>query len=486
MLGKSLRKSKVFRRISCFSAAFLIGFTGAFGTLGLHNVETAFADTVNEPKVISLSAYYMGSSVLIGDNIDPEKLKVTAYYDDGTSGEVKGYTLATTKVTQLGSNECIVIYKGQVARFYIIGKTLSSFHAYYYGSTVSVGNSVDLRKISATAVYSDGTSENVEDFTILNKVITATGNNTITLAYKSLTYNITVYGTSPKELLTLYATYSGESVMVGGSIDPRKLEVTAVYKDGSSETINNYALNPEIITKTGVQLVVASYHGLSAPFQVTGAQKDIVGIKATYKGDPVGVGYSVRKSDVEVIATYSDGTKQQITDFRLSSPTITYEGYHIVIAEAGGVSSEFIVQGVAIQNISFQNALKFNAVNGNYKGKVEVNLPKNVNASLFTGESLPASAVSRVLTRAIKNSEFIAFEVGIVDNEDSADSVIDEFPLIMRVTIPDGFNIKDCEIYYTPNRKSVIGSMNTDITGTKTLQCTIYNPGTYILSYKKK
>ena len=428
----------------------------------------------------------MGSSVLVGENIEPEKLKVTAYYEDGTSAEVKGYTLATTKVTQAGSNECIVIYKGQVAKFYITGKTLSSFHAYYHGSTVSVGNSVDPRKISVTAVYSDGTSENVEDFNILNKVITSTGNNTITLTYKGLTYNITVYGTSPKEILTLYATYSGESVMVGGSIDPRKLEVTAVYKDGSTETINNYTLNPEIIDKIGVQLVVASYHGLSAPFQVTGAQKDIVSLKATYKGDPVGVGYSVRKSDVEVIATYSDGTKQQITDFRLSSPTITYEGYHIVIAEAGGASSEFIVQGVAVQNISFQNALKFNVANGNYKGKVEVNLPKNINANFFTGESLPASAVSRVLTRAVRKSEFIAFEIGIADNEDSNDSAIDEFPLIMRVTIPDGFNIKDCEIYYTPNKKSVIGRMNTDITGTKTLQCTIYNPGTYILSYKKK
>lgn len=486
MLGKKTRTCKVSKRIACFSAALVLGLTNLGGALGLHSVETAYADTVNEPKVISLSAYYMGSSVLVGDNIDPEKLKVTAYYEDGTSGEVKGYTLATTKITQVGTNECIVIYKGQVARFYIIGKTLTSFHAFYHGSTVSVGNSVDLRKISATAVYSDGTSENVEDFNILNKVITSTGNNTITLTYKGLTYNITVYGTSPKELLTLYATYSGESVMVGGSIDPRKLEVTAVYKDGSSETINNYTLNPDIITKTGLQLVVASYQGLSAPFQVTGAQKDIVSIKATYKGDPVGVGYSVRKSDVEVIATYSDGTKQQITDFRLSSPTITYEGYHIVMVEAGGASAEFIVQGVAIQNISFNNALKFNVANGKYKGKVEVNLPKNVNTSLFTGESLPASAVSRVLTRAVRKSEFIAFEVGIVDDEDSTDSAIDEFPLIMRVTIPDGFNIKDCELYYTPNRKSVIGKMNTDITGTKTLQCTIYNPGTYILSYKKK
>lgn len=472
MFGKSLGKSKVIRRIACFSTAFLLGITNVGGTLNLHSVETAYADTVTEPKVSSLVAYYTGNSVLVGDNIDPEKLKVTAYYEDGTSSEVKGYTLATTKVTQVGSNECIVIYKGQVTKFYITGKTLLSFHAYYSGSTVSVGNSVDLRKIIATAFYSDGSSETVEDFNIVNKVITSTGNNTITLNYRGLTYNISVYGTSPKELLTLYATYTGESVMIGSNIDPRKLEITAVYKDGSSETINNYTLSPETITKIGVQLVVASYHGLSAPFQVTGAQKDIVSIKATYMGDPVGVGYSVRKSDVEVIATYSDGTKQQITDFRLSSPTITYAGYHIVIAEAGGASSEFIVQGVAIQNITFSNALNFNIVNGKYKGKVEVNLPKNVNASLFTGESLPASSVSRLLSRMVSKSEFIAFEIGIKD-DDLADSVIDEFPLIMRVTIPDGFNIKDCEIYYTPNKKSIIGKMSTDITGTKTLQCTI-------------
>jgi hypothetical protein len=485
MFEKRIGKSKVVRRIACFSAAFLLGITNVGGTLDLHSIETAYADTVTEPKVVNLIAYYMGSSVLVGDDIEPEKLKVAAWYEDGTSSDVKGYTLATTRITQVGSNECIVIYKGKVAKFYITGKTLSSFRAYYSGSTVSVGNSVDPSKIIATAVYSDGSVENVEDFNIVNKVITSTGNNTITITYRGLTYNITAYGTSPKELLTLYATFTGESVMVGGSIDPRKLEVTAVYKDGSSEKINNYTLSPEIITKIGVQLVVASYHGLSAPFQVTGAQKDIVSLKATYKGDPVGVGYSVRKSDVEVIATYSDGTKQQITDFNLSSPTIAYEGYHIMIAEAGGASSEFIVQGVGVQNITFSNALGFNIVNGKYKGKVDVNLPKNVKASLFTGESLPASSVSRLLSRMVSKSEFIAFEIGIKD-DDLADSVIDEFPLIMRVTIPDGFNVKDCELYFSPNRKTIIGKMSTDITGTKTLQCTIYSPGTYILSYKKK
>lgn len=54
---------------------FLLGITNVGGTLNLHSVETAYADTVTEPKVSSLVAYYTGNSVLVGDNIDPEKIK---------------------------------------------------------------------------------------------------------------------------------------------------------------------------------------------------------------------------------------------------------------------------------------------------------------------------------------------------------------------------------------------------------------------------
>lgn len=480
-----VKTSRVLKKIACFGAVLVLGITN-FCSNPYVGQTIVYADAVNEHKVVGLSAYYTGGAVLLGETIDTEKLKVTVLYDNGTSSEVKDYSLITSRITQVGTNECIVVYKGHVAKFYINGKTLTSFHASYYGPAVSIGNGVDPRKVSATAVYSDGSSENVEDFIIVNKVITTIGINTITIAYKNLTYNVTVLGTAPKEMISLYATYSGGPVTIGGTVNQRELEVTAVYKDGTNEIINNYSLTPEKITKQGVQLVVASYHGMSAPFQVTGAQKDIVSIKATYQGDPVGVGYSVRKSDVEVVATYNDGTKQQITEFKLNSPTITYEGFHIVTAEAGGCTSEFIVEGVSAQNISFSNALSFQIASGAHKGKVEVNLPKNVNGSLLTGSNVASNLVTRVLSRAVRKSEFLAFEIGTVDEENTTESMIDEFPLIMRVTVPNGFNVKDCELYYTPNRKTIIAKMNTEVTGKNTLQCTIFNPGTYILSYKKE
>lgn len=441
-------------------------------------ITTAYAD---EAKIVSISADYTGESVLIGEDIDKSKLSVKATYENGDTEEIKDYTIVSTKVTQEGTNLLMVIYKGKTANFYVTGKKINTISVYYTGPIISIGNNVSKKDISVYVTYNDGSTGYLTDFKIVQNEIKTDGSNTIYVHCQNQVFPVTVYGTKPQSIAALYATYSGGKVPVGSSVNRDDLLITAAYKDGSTEIINNYVLLPEVIGSTGTQTIVANYNGFKVSFNVEGTFKELKELTAEYLGDPVGVGYTVRPSDVLVTGTYDDGTKEVIKEFNLLGSGITYVGYHVITVEVKGLKAEFIVQGVAEQVIDFSNSCDFSITNGTNTGKVSVALPSNVKKDDLKGSDVATATVNRVLSRAVRNSSFIAFEVEAV-NED----IIEDFPLTMKITIPDEYKLENTSLYYTPNRKSVIGLLNIETVKPNVITATIYNPGTYILSYKEK
>lgn len=434
-----------------------------------------YADTV---KLENINAWYEGDSVLVGETIDESKVKVEAVYSDGTSEIVTDYRLTSKTVSTVGSNTFVVIYNQKSTTFYVVGKRVTKIDAYYYGLSVSIGNKADPRETKVYATYSDNSQEEIIDFRLYNDQITKLGENKVTAVFHNVTTTFTVYGVEPKAVEALYATYSGGEIAVGDSINPRELSVIAVYKDGSNETINNYTLSPEKITAIGPQNVIAAFRGKTVTFSVSGMSKSIVGIKATYKGSAVPVGGSVRSSDIEVIATYNDGTSGTITNFNIMTPAITYVGYHLVTVEAGGYKAEFVVQGVEEQSIDYSNSSTFKATNGKHTATVALALYNNVDKSKITGNSVTPSEVRNVLRRSAKYNYYIAFKIELID-----ENLDKEFPMTMKITIPAEYKASGCSVYYTPNKKSVIGKMDVVVTGTNEITCTIHYPGTYILAY---
>ncbi len=439
--------------------------------------KNAYAD---EAKIVSISANYSGEPVLIGEDIDKSKLKVTATYENGETEEIKDYTIVSTKVSQEGTNLLMVIYQGKTANFYVTGKKLESIYAYYSGMSISVGNSINKKDIKVYVTYKDGTNGYLTNYQVAQDEIKTVGANTVYVYCQNQVFPVTVYGMEPKSISALYATYSGEKVTVGSSVNRDELIITAAYKDGTSETINNYVLFPDVIGSTGTQTVAAHYNGLSVAFNVEGTHKELKELSAKYIGDPVGVGYSVRPSDVEVTGTYNDGTKEVIKEFNLLGSSITYVGYHIVTAEVNGLKAEFLVQGIAEQQIDFTTGCDFTITNGTETGKVSIAIPTNVNKESLKGNDLASATVTKVLSKAVRKSNFIAFEVEAVDED-----IIEEFPLTMKITVPSEYKLENTSLYYTPNRKSIIGLLNIDIVKPNIIIVTIYNPGTYILSYKE-
>ncbi|MBE5961114.1 MAG: hypothetical protein E7256_06960 [Lachnospiraceae bacterium] len=430
-------------------------------------------------KISYLTAQYTESSQVVGTTIDTDKLTVTAYYEDGSSYVVTDYSLANNKILKADENVFTVVYLGKVAQFTVLGKTVSGISTFYTGGEVTVGNSVDVRLIECHVSYSDGSVEETTDFIVSGGVITKIGTNTIHIIYGGKQDTITVTGIAPKSVLSLTASYTGGSVTVGNTINQRDLTVIAVYTDASTETICNYTLSPATVTVVGTQTILVSFRGKTTTFTVTGESKKVASISAVYKGRDVAIGNSVKKADVEVTVTYNNGTTEKVTDFTLSGASIGYLGIHTVTVEYSGVTTQFTVTGVKEGATDFSNQFSMTISNGKASAKAAIALPSNVSSLSLTGKKISSSEVKGVMRKADAKAYYIAFEISVTDDYEFLE---DYFPLTMQVSIPTQYKIEGCSIYYTPNRKSVIAKMNTEVVDGK-LQCTVYKSGTYILAY---
>ena len=110
--------------------------------------------------------------------------------------------------------------------------TLSSISATYSGGNVVVGTSVnDLTGIKVTAHYSDGSTQNVTDYTKSGS-ISVVGNNTITISYNGMMTTITVVG---------YEESTGDEVVTGVNVFDKTADgFLDNYRISSSASANGY------------------------------------------------------------------------------------------------------------------------------------------------------------------------------------------------------------------------------------------------------
>lgn len=132
-------------------------------------------------------------------------------------------------------------------------------------------------------------------------------------------------------LKEISATYSGDSVEVGGTLDKADIVVTAKYSNNTSKVVTNYELNYDF-SEAGQRLVTVSYgyagQSREATFYVTVSEKSVdpepaktlESITAVYNGQDVELGGELSKSDIAVTAHYSDNGSKSVTDF-------TYSGF---------------------------------------------------------------------------------------------------------------------------------------------------------------
>ena len=177
--------------------------------------------------------------------------------------------------------------------------TLAKITADYLGSRLPVGSEISTSNIRVTAHYTDGTTEEVFNYTLSTRTVDKEGDNVITITYNSLTSNILVTG-FVNNVARISASYSG-TVLAGQPLDSTKLTVTATYEDGSSAVITkDYTINTYTITP-GENILTIKYSEKTTTLIVTGVPAEG---SAVLTFDSQG-GSSVNKAVVQIGKTYS-------------------------------------------------------------------------------------------------------------------------------------------------------------------------------------
>lgn len=453
--------------------AFLFILAAAFFVTPEKKAEAAQAPK----KLSSLTAVYTGDSVLVGNTIDLTKLTVMGLYSDGSYVKMKDYVLSTYMVTKSGANEIVVSYEGVNSTFYVYGKSITGLVAYYADTSATVGEILDRKKITVHVYYSDGTHHAVTDFELSHSVVGKIGENEYVVSYGGKTTKFSVTGKALKKPKMLYAAYNGPAVIVGNSPKREDFNVSVLYTDNSIEPTSSFELTPAIVQKEGTNIMIVSYGGISADVRVTGIPKTVVSIVAEYTGLPVVVGKSVAAEDIKVTATFNDGSKDVVTNFTLSSSVIYRIGENILTVFCDNTVAFVNVRGVEAEIIDFDNSAQAVVRNGDDYSRIILAVGTKADPKQVTIEELDPELVKKAMNRLVRTDKYIVFDVSFEDPE------MDLFlPMTMRVTMPKGYDKENFAVFYTPNKKTIMGQMNGEFVTSTTYEFKMFQPGTYIIA----
>ena len=300
-------------------------------------------------------ASYSGKIIYTeGEDFDTSTLKIEAKYSDNSSKELKEgeYEIVDGKNLKVGQNSVTIRYtEGEKtvetthtiavkAKEPEVEKTLSKIEITTppTRTTYTEGEKFDKAGMKVIATYSDGTTKEVTDYTYTPAGELKTTDTAITVSYKEgektveAKYTITVKAKPPVAQKTL------ESIKVttaptrttyteGEKFDKTGMKVIATYSDGTTKEVTDYTYTPAGELKTTDTAITVSYKEgektVEAKYTITVkakppvAQKTLESIKVTTA--PTRTTYTegekFDKTGMKVIATYSDGTTKEVTDY---------------------------------------------------------------------------------------------------------------------------------------------------------------------------
>jgi hypothetical protein len=168
----------------------------------------AFDITVNAaPQGVLLSSISVTqnpvkTSYYVNEAFNSSGLVVTAYYSDGSSRHVTGYSLSIPEMSKAGTKTITVTFEGKTASFNIIvnaapqGVYLTSITVTKppTKNTYYVNEAFNFSGLVITANYSDGSSKQASGYTLSTPNMSTAGTKAITVTYegKTAVFNISV------------------------------------------------------------------------------------------------------------------------------------------------------------------------------------------------------------------------------------------------------------------------------------------------------
>ena len=293
----------------------------------------------------------------IGDELDLTGLVVTAHYSDGNEKVLSAgdYEVSKFDSSTAGEKTITVTYQDKTTAFTVNVKeaapvvTLESITVSGPTKTeYEIGDELDLTGLVVTAHYSDGNEKvlSAGDYEVSKFDSSTAGEKTITVTYQDKTTAFTVNVKEAAPVVTLESiTVSGPNkteYKIGEKLDLTGLVVTAHYSTGDEATVTGYEVSGFDSSTAGEKTITVTYQGKTAAFKVTvkETEKPVVTLESITISGPNKTEYKIGdKLDLTglvVIAHYSDGSYQEVTDYEVSgfdsaaagekTVTVTYQG----------------------------------------------------------------------------------------------------------------------------------------------------------------
>lgn len=432
----------------------------------------------------SVSAYYTGPAVVVGDEIDYKYLQVYAMFSDGTSEQVSkdDYILSENKVLVEGSNRFVVIYKGSTQTFYVQGKTLSRVVAQNKKPFYGLDNSIDPEELTVTAYYNDSSVELVEHgYTVSPAAFTVSGPQTVIISYRGMSDQFDIYVGEAKPIKTLSADYIGDPLVQDQEISRDDLKVMCVYDDGTytTEKINSYELSQTSFTSVGDNVLAIKFRGATATCKIPVIAKKLLSLTAKYTGEPIEIGRVFSDNDLHVYLNYNDETQVETKEYNVYDNLIRYIGENNIMIYYGDYSTMVKIEGIEELPIDFTYVSTFSIRSGANRFTITTALPKRLDTDAIAGSLVKKTKLTKAFRRLkSKNGWYCGFNYDFTNFVDEV-----YLPMTIRLTLPNDMEPEFTEVYYTPDLKNILATMNKAKLDDHTLEITIFRTGTYMIVY---
>lgn len=230
-------------------------------------------------------------------------------------------------------------------------------------TTYFVGDQVSTAGLELIVTYESGKTETVSagfDFDL--PTLDSAGTHVVSVTYSGKTTTYTVIAEEPQITQIAVSGLPDKTVyFIGESINPAGLELTLTYENGVTERVTSgFAFSPDSFSEAGTQTVTVSYGSHTTSFDVvvqavtlTGISVHTVPNRTNYYLDD-----TLNTAGLSLVATYSDGSTQIITNGFACSPTkLDVVGNPTVTVSYGSATTTFVV---SVSNITVQVSLNPN------------------------------------------------------------------------------------------------------------------------------
>lgn len=320
----------------------------------IHNRQIPNTET---PTAIEITTKPEKLSYFTGEAFDSTGLVVSVVYENGDKEEVTRYTLSGYDSSTIGTKTITVTYGDLTATFDVEVEekppVLTSIAIIKQPDKMNyyVGDAFDSTGLAVYAVYDNGSSKEITDYTLSGYDSSTTGKKTITVSYDGFTAAFDVEVQEKPVNLTSVAIVKKPdklSYFVGEAFDNTGMVVVALYDNNTTEAVNDYNFSGFDSSTTGKKTITVAYKGLTATFDVEIKEKPVNLTSITIVQKPDKLSYFIDEefdsTGLIVNAVYDNGTSKAVTDYTLSGFDSSTVGKKTITVTYGDYTAGFEVE----------------------------------------------------------------------------------------------------------------------------------------------